>query len=331
MNQDRRERKGRNGHGSFEHAPPRSVGPRDRPFGDRTDPPRRAPDRWTILRRGVTSRAKERSGQSRACRRASIARGKTGLLEKIRALYEDDTRKAHSFRYALLAFDVLTIVFVIVTSFFARSTAIEIVDAVLGVLILADFLARAWLQPNRRRLFLRLSTWADMIAILSFLAPVAGEGLGFLRILGTLRLLHTYQLQMRLQQDFGYFRANRDIVLAAVNLGVFLFVMTGLIYTTQGASNPDIGNYADALYFTVTTLTTTGFGDITLTGTWGRMLAVGVMIFGVTLFLRLLQVLFRPAKIRYECPTCGLILHDRDAVHCKHCGETVHIVTEGSV
>ena len=255
----------------------------------------------------------------------------TGLPCAIRSLYEDDTKRAHSFRYGLLAFDVLTVVFVIVTSFFPRSRGIEIVDAVLGVLILADFAIRVWLEPDRRQLFLRIATWADVAAIASFLAPVAGEGLGFLRILRTLRLLHTYQLLDRLRHDFRYFRANEDIVLAGINLGVFLFVMTGLIYTTQVTSNPDIGNYADALYFTVTTLTTTGFGDITLTGPWGRMLSVGVMIFGVTLFLRLLQVLFRPTKIRHECPTCGLVLHDPDAVHCKHCGATVHIVTEGSV
>ena len=35
-------------------------------------------------------------------------------------------------------------------------------------------------------------------------------------------------------------------------------------------ADPAIGNYLDALYFTVATLTTTGFGDITLTGTTGR-------------------------------------------------------------
>ena len=177
----------------------------------------------------------------------------------------------------------------------------------------------------------RLATWADVAAVLSFLAPITGEGVGFLRILRTLRLLHTYQLLSRLRQDFSFFRKNEDIVLASLNLGVFLFVMTGLIYATQVNVNPEIRNYADALYFTVTTLTTTGFGDITLTGPWGRMLSVGVMIFGVTLFLRLLQVLFRPSKVRQECKTCGLILHDADAVHCKHCGETIYIRTEGDV
>lgn len=252
-------------------------------------------------------------------------------MEKIRSLYEDDTAAAHRFRYGVLAFDIVTILFVIGTSFYEHTTLIEIIDAVFGVLILADFLVRIWIEKNKRKMMFRLATWADVAAVLSFLAPITGEGVGFLRILRTLRLLHTYQLLSRLRQDFSFFRKNEDIVLASLNLGVFLFVMTGLIYATQVNVNPEIRNYADALYFTVTTLTTTGFGDITLTGPWGRMLSVGVMIFGVTLFLRLLQVLFRPSKVRQECKTCGLILHDADAVHCKHCGETIYIRTEGDV
>ncbi|MCL7404621.1 MAG: two pore domain potassium channel family protein [Marivivens sp.] len=252
-------------------------------------------------------------------------------MEKIRSLYEDDTVAAHRFRYSVLVFDIVTILFVIGTSFYDHTVTIELIDAVFGVLILTDFFIRFWIEKEKRLMAFRLATWADVAAVLSFLAPITGEGVGFLRILRTLRLLHTYQLLSRLRQDFSFFRKNEDIVLASLNLGVFLFVMTGLIYATQVNVNPEIRNYADALYFTVTTLTTTGFGDITLTGPWGRMLSVGVMIFGVTLFLRLLQVLFRPSKVRQECKTCGLILHDADAVHCKHCGETIYIRTEGDV
>lgn len=253
------------------------------------------------------------------------------MLETIRRLYEGSTPAAYRFRYGLLAFDVVTILFVIVTSFIERTRAIEIIDMGFGLVILADFCLRARLQAESGKFLLRLSTWADVAAIISFLAPITGEGFGFLRILRTLRLLHTYQLLSRLRQDFRYFRKHEDVVLAVANLGVFLFVMTGLIYALQHNINPQIRNYADALYFTVTTLTTTGFGDITLTGTPGRMVSVAVMIFGVTLFLRLLQVLFRPSKVTHECKTCGLFLHDADAVHCKHCGATLHIRTEGRV
>jgi len=253
------------------------------------------------------------------------------MLARFRSLYEDDTAAAHRFRYGLLIFDLCTIAFVVITSFLPHMRIVEFIDPVLGVLILADFVIRLLIEQRKERFFLRPTTWADVAAVLSFLAPIAGEGFGFLRVLRTLRLLHTYQLSARLRQDFPYFRKHEDVVLATINLMVFLFVTTGLIFVLQHGVNPQIRNYADALYFTVTTLTTTGFGDITLTGTSGRMLSVGVMIIGVTLFLRLLQVLFRPAKVRHECKRCGLMLHDTDAIHCKHCGAALRIKTEGSL
>lgn len=251
-------------------------------------------------------------------------------LARLRELYEGETVRAHRFRYTLVGFDLVTILFVIATSFTTHGGFVEIIDVVFGIFILADFAARFAISGRKMRFFAHPITLADLVAIASFLAPVAGEGFGFLRVLRMLRLLHTYQLLERLRGDFSFFRANEEVFIAAINLCVFLFVMTGLIYATQYRTNPDIGNYADALYFTVTTLTTTGFGDITLPGTTGRMISVGVMIFGVGLFLRLAQVLFRPTKVRQPCPKCGLALHDADAVHCKHCGTTINIATEGA-
>lgn len=103
-----------------------------------------------------------------------------------------------------------------------------------------------------------------------------------------------------------------------------------LIHATQAGRNPDIRNYMDVLYFTVTSLTTTGFGDITLPGTVGRIITVVIMIAGVTLFLRLAQVLFRPTKVRFQCPQCGLLRHDGDAVHCKACSHPLNIPDEGA-
>ncbi|SHJ00452.1 ion channel [Wenxinia saemankumensis] len=253
------------------------------------------------------------------------------MLPILRELYEDDTPRAVRFRYGLIFFDLATILFVIVTSFFPAYGWIELVDFALGLVILTDFTLRAIIDPQPIRQFTRFATWADIAAIASFLAPITGEAFGFLRILRTLRLLHSYQLLRRFRQDFPGFTEREEVIVATVNLVVFLFVMTGLIYATQARINAEIGNYADALYFTVTALTTTGFGDITLEGTSGRMLSVLVMFVGVTLFLRLAQVVFRPNKVHHECPQCGLELHDPDAVHCKHCGTTIHIRTEGHI
>ena len=174
-------------------------------------------------------------------------------------------------------------------------------------------------------------TWVDLAAVVSFLAPVTGEGAAFLRILRTLRLLHTYQLLARLRADSPFFCRHEEVIVAATNLCVFIFVMTGIVYETQHWTNPHIGNYADALYFTVTVLTTTGFGDITLPGTTGRMISVVIMICGVTLFLRLAQILLRPNKVHFPCPACGLQRHEPDAVHCKACGIVLNIPDEGDI
>jgi voltage-gated potassium channel len=253
------------------------------------------------------------------------------VIERLRNLYEGDSREAHQLRYALLVFDVATILFIVVSSFLPRSNALEWFDVILGLAVLADFMARLASSRNRWKDFLHPVTLADLASIISFLAPIIGEGIGFLRILRTLRLLHTYQLLVRLRADSAFFRRNEELIIASVNLGVFIFIMTGFVYETQRWTNSHIGNYIDALYFTIAALTTTGFGDITLTGTLGHLISVVIMIFGVTLFLRLVQILLRPNKVRFSCPACGLLRHDRDAVHCKACGTILNIPDEGAV
>ncbi len=251
------------------------------------------------------------------------------LTEKLRWYYEGMTPDARLFRYSLLGFDIATIIFIIVSSFMPNLVFTEYVDVFIGIFVLADSVARILISRDRLRALIHPMNLVDLVVIVSFLAPFVGEGLGFLRVLRTLRMLRTYRTVELLRQDFRAFRLNEPAVIASAHLGVFIFLMTGLVYETQHHGNANITNYADALYFTVTTLTTTGFGDVTLSGTGGRLLAVAIMIFGVTLFLRLAQVLFRPNKVTFECPQCGLLRHEPDAVHCKHCGANVHILTEG--
>jgi voltage-gated potassium channel len=250
------------------------------------------------------------------------------MRERLRLLYYGDTGPAHAFRYALLAFDVGMIGFIVVSSFFPESQWVERLDVVFGVVVLADFTARMVATRKHLRELAHPATLADLVVIASLLAPAAGEQFAFLRVARALRLLRTHALVSRLRQDFPFFRRNQQAVNAAINLFVFIFVMTAVVYETQHLRNPGIANYADALYFTVTTLTTTGFGDITLTGQSGRLLSVLIMIFGVSLFIRLIQVLFRPPRIAWRCTGCGLNRHESDALHCRHCGTLLNIPHE---
>lgn len=249
--------------------------------------------------------------------------------ERLRELYFGEDRRSRRFRYGLIVLDLVTLGVFLVSSYAREHWWMVPVDLVLAALLVAEFSARLYAEDDRRRVCLSFATVADLVVILSLLLPAFVDNLAFLRVARALRLLRSYHLLRDLRAESEWFRLNEDIIQRTLNLGVFIFVVTSAVYVTQNDINPQIANYVDALYFTITTLTTTGFGDITLQGPGGRLLAVVIMVIGVGLFLRLLQAIFRPNKVRYECPDCGLLIHDADAVHCKHCGRVLHIQTEG--
>lgn len=249
----------------------------------------------------------------------------------INLLYTGRSRGATLFRYALISFDVFTIVFFIATAPKTPTAGILVADIIIGTAILADFLARLWIAPNKSSMLKQMYTIADILVILSLvLAPLLAPNLAFLRVLRMLRLLHSYQVLRDLRRETPFFQRHEEVIVNSVNLMVFIFAVTAIVFVLQFGENPRITNYLDALYFTVSTLTTTGFGDVTLTGDVGRLLSVFVMIVGVALFLRLAQSIFRPQKINHCCPHCGLSRHEPDAVHCKHCGQILKIATEGA-
>jgi voltage-gated potassium channel len=247
------------------------------------------------------------------------------MAETIARLQGIAGRQGARSAYGLLALDLVAVGWVISESFLPASPWVFAVDIALGVALAVEMVVRLRTSPAARKELLHPAGIADLIAMVSFLLAPFFAGWGFLRSLRTLRLLRSARLVAHLRHDLPLFRRNQDAFVAAADLCVFILVMTGIVHATQHATNPHITNWADALYFTVTALTTTGFGDITLPGTTGRLISVLIMLAGVTLFLRLAQAMFRPAKVRFRCHACGLGRHEPDAVHCKACGALLNI------
>lgn len=250
-------------------------------------------------------------------------------MKVLHELYEGGGKRASRLRYALVLFDMTTLVYLVTTSFLAETPVVEVIDGFIGLVILIEFVARLAVSRHRLRDLFHPLGLADVAVIISLLSPVGGQEFGFLRALRALRLFRSYRLANRMKRDFPFVRRNYDTITAGTHLFVFLFVMTAIVYETQHNHNPAIGNYLDALYFTVTTLTTTGFGDITLPGRTGRLLAVFMMLVGVSLFVRLVQVLIRPKRLHHRCSTCGLAEHETDAVHCRRCGTCLAVDAAG--
>ena len=252
------------------------------------------------------------------------------LHQRIDQLYNGSTSRARVFRWSLLGFDAITISYFVAASFFHHVDDLHVVEEAIGIVYLVELLARLFISKQRLRDIFYPTGLADIIVIASLLAPSLAQNFAFLRVMRALRLLRSYHMIKSLRKQSTFVRLHEDVIFSVVNLLVFIFIITAIVYVSQVNTNPAIKDYVDALYFTISTLTTTGFGDITLLGNSGHILAVLIMIFGISLFLRLIQTIFRPGKVRHECPSCGLTRHDPDAVHCKHCGRVLHITTEGS-
>ncbi|MTH99505.1 ion channel [Roseibium sp. RKSG952] len=252
------------------------------------------------------------------------------MKQTVKFLYIGKEPISIRFRYLLILFDAATIVFFVATAHVPHGPGLIAASWAVGLVILLDFSARMWIAKDRWKLLRQIYTLADIVVIVSLiLDPFLTGSLAFLRILRALRLIHSYHLLRDLRRDSSFFRTHEDAVIAAINLLVFVFSTSTAVlvfFIPEDSKTP----YIDALYFTMATLTTTGFGDITLPSPGGKLFSVFIMVVGVALFVRLAQAIFMPQKVRHKCPSCGLYRHDPDAVHCKHCGETLRIETGGA-
>ena len=250
------------------------------------------------------------------------------LRSTLRVLYHSQSPGALRFQYLVLVVDLAIIGFFIASPLIRDEEAYLWLDYSIAGLLGLDFIARALATNNLKRWLRQLPVIIDICILLTLLAPTWFYNLGFLRILRLWTLTRSSVMWRPLRRrGLGQYQ---ETVQAVINLLVFLFVVTGFVYTVFAGREGGIAGYVDALYFTVTTITTTGFGDITLPGTLGKLVSIVIMFSGISLFVRLAQAIFRPNKVLFPCPQCGLQRHEPDAVHCKACGHILNIPDNGS-
>ncbi|KQT47530.1 ion transporter [Aureimonas sp. Leaf454] len=243
-------------------------------------------------------------------------------LARVRAacarVYHGKSRRAQRFQTAIIVIDLLTIAFFVATPALRDTASFLWVDSILALILAADILARCLASRNAWHWLRRPTTLVDLAILVTLLFPYWLINFSFLRILRLWSISRSGIIWLPLKRH-GLQRweeAGRSIV----NLVTFLFVATGFIYTFFFRTGSGFTGYVDALYFTVATVTTTGFGDITLPGPAGKLTSIVTMLIGISLFVRLAQSIFRPYKVDFSCPRCALSRHEPDAVHCKACG-----------
>jgi voltage-gated potassium channel len=250
-----------------------------------------------------------------------------GLRGRLRLLYHGHSPAAVRFQYSVLVIDLLILAFFIASPLLRGRPAFYWIDYSVAALVAADMTARMLASTDIPRWLRQPTSLIDMIILVTLLFPDWLGNFGFLRVLRFWTLSRNRALWQPLKK-YGL-EAYEDAARSVINLLTFLFVVSGFVYTFFAHPDSGIEGYVDALYFTVTTITTTGYGDLVLPGPMGKLTSIVVMIIGISLFVRLAQAIFRPHKVTFPCPQCGLKRHDADAVHCKACGHLLKIPDEG--
>ncbi|PHY13183.1 ion transporter [Caulobacter sp. B11] len=251
------------------------------------------------------------------------------LRARLRALYHGSSPVAVRFRYAIIIVDLLIIAFFIVApTLREHGLTFYVLDYAVAAFLALDMAARAIAHGDLKAWLKKPIVWVDLFVLATLLAPAWLLNLGFLRVVRLWTLIHSEFFWRTVGQRYDNTRVE-EIAKAAASLLTFVFVITGFVYSSFAGRHDGVAGYVDALYFTVTSLTTTGYGDVTLPGVWGKLLSIATMLGGVSLFIGLIQSILRPHKVIHPCPDCGLRRHDPDAVHCKACGKLLNIPDDG--
>ena len=235
-------------------------------------------------------------------------------------------------------FDVLLIILVLLSSsFYILETYnltpewyafVRTLDVLVMMFFSVELFARLRVNKDNKKYLGSFFNIADILAVIPFWLSLIIPGFGSLQFLRVFRLFKIFRY---FDKYFNHKRIAKKkitrilIMKIAFTMFVLLYVSAGLFFTFEAGQNPDITTFDDAVYFSLVTVTTVGFGDITPVTKTGQVIVMFIIlagIFSIPVYMStLLQAhIGQVNKKRVTCETCTLQYHDQNASHCKNCG-----------
>ena len=125
----------------------------------------------------------------------------------------------------------------------------------------------------------------DLLAILPFFlqALLPGLDLRFLRVIRIMRILKLSHYSTALEDLLASIYAERDAFISALYLLALSILITScLMYFAEHALQPDkLGTIPDAMWWSIVTITTVGYGDVTPVSNWGKVIGAFTALSGV--------------------------------------------------
>jgi hypothetical protein len=160
-------------------------------------------------------------------------------------------------------------------------TVLLVMNALFSLIFLIDFTYRIATAPSRRTYFFRQFGWADLLASLPFAQLKVLRIFRPARVARLLRRVGLRTVARSLLQD----RASSALLtLLLMGILVLQFGSLGILYLEQNAPGANIRTASDALWYTMVTISTVGYGDQYPVTNAGRFVGSLVIVVGVGIF-----------------------------------------------
>ncbi len=256
------------------------------------------------------------------------------LKEKV-AFYLDDcsTSAGKIIEISLLLVNLTACVLYVVKTYHEADELHAVLQGLeIGVvsIFIVEYLLRFWVSRHKLIHIFSFYAIVDLLSIMPIFFPA--HETGFLRSFRVLRILRFIRFFEHEEFFFGRFSTFRlQVARVFFTIITIIFIYSGFIYYAEsGLANSAIHTFADSMYFTIVTLTTVGFGDITPITQLGKLFTVLMILSGVVLIPwqagRLVRLILSAEahKKHVVCNSCGNDRHDPDATHCKLCGSVIY-------
>lgn len=254
-------------------------------------------------------------------------------------IFEADTRAGKAFDVLLIASILASVAAVMAESVNSirqdHGSLLVAVEWFFTILFTLEYLLR--LGSVRRPLRYARSFFGvvDLLAILPTYLSLLIPGTHYLLVIRILRILRVFRV-LKLVQYLDEARllgqamraSSRKIQVFLFTVVTLMIIFGSLMYMIEGAAN-GFTSIPRSIYWTIVTMTTVGYGDISPGTEAGQALASVLMILGygiiavptgiVTVEMSRSRDPQRELSTQ-ACPECAAEGHDPDARHCKYCG-----------
>ncbi|NUY82279.1 ion transporter [Flavobacterium sp. MAH-1] len=255
-------------------------------------------------------------------------------------IYEADTPAGKLFDLILLGLILLSIAAVMLESVASVKVIygkeLAVIEWVITIFFTMEYIGRLVSVKKPLTFVLSLYGIIDLLALLPSYVDLLFPGFHFLVALRALRLLRIFRI-LKLVHFVGAGNQLMDALRRSrTKIAVFLFsvivicvILGTVMYIVEG---PDSGftSIPMSVYWTIVTLTTVGFGDITPATPLGQFISVIIMILGYGIIavptgLVGAQLMKQDVQLNTQkCPNCNADHHRDDAKFCYNCGHSLN-------